>query len=113
MKKIFTLLGLALLGVSSASAETYLSGSFNNWGSSDVFISNSVTISLAASTEYQFKVVDGNSWLGNDGTMYWNNCTEWAFDSDANCKIRTLEAGDYVFTWSDGKLSVTYPTITS
>jgi hypothetical protein len=62
---------------------------------------------------YNFKVVEGGTWLGNSGTIT-KTVTGWTFeDGKDNCKITTTLAGNYIFTWNfeTNKLSVTYPTL--
>ena len=111
MKKI-TLFLLALISVLSVNAQ-YLKGTFNGWGTGNKFSSGQTTINLTANTTYEFKINEGNSWYGNDGTMDIGNCSDWTFEaSQGNAKIRTLFAGNYTFKWnsSSRKVSVIYPT---
>lgn len=112
MKKIFTLFA-ALAMVMSMSAVPYLKGAFNGWGESNSLQSGSTDVTLNANATYEFKVNDGNTWYGNNGTMTSTNCTDWTMSSSAgNCKIKTTIAGVYTFKWnaSSKKLSVVYPT---
>ena len=112
MKKIFTLFA-ALAMVMSMSAVPYLKGSFNGWGESNSLQSGSTDVTLNANATYEFKVNDGSTWYGNNGTMTSTNCTDWTMSSSAgNCKIKTTIAGVYTFKWnaSSKKLSVVYPT---
>ena len=81
-------------------------------------VEGSKTIALEANKTYEYKITDGtwdNHW-GNDGTMNRENCTGWSFESGNNAKIKTDEAGDYVFNVSRNaegkvKVSVTYPEL--
>ena len=112
MKKIFTLFA-ALAMVMSMSAVPYLKGAFNGWGESNSLQSGSTDVTLNANATYEFKVNDGSTWYGNNGTMTSTNCTDWTMSSSAgNCKIKTTIAGVYTFKWnaSSKKLSVVYPT---
>ena len=114
MKKIFTLFA-ALAMVMSMSAAIYLPGSWNGWNQSGNAFSGSPltsTITLAANTEYKFKVKDGSNWYGNNGTIT-ADVTGWTFStSEGDCTLKSKLAGDYTFTWdaSAHKLSVAYPT---
>lgn len=115
MKKIFTLFA-ALAMVMSMSATVQLRGTLSDWGTGLEFTGNplTVTVDLAANTTYEFKVVVDGTWLGNTGTIT-DNITGWVFDKDANCKIKTLAAGTYTFTWDNANksLSVAYPALES
>ncbi|MBQ0137274.1 MAG: starch-binding protein, partial [Bacteroidales bacterium] len=108
MKKLFSLL-MVLLMTAFAFATDYIAGSFNGWSTSANALPS--TIRLAEGT-YEFKIVlGGSSWVGNNGTMTRSNCSGWTFDGNqGNCKITADMTGDYVFTWANNKLTVTYPT---
>ncbi|MBR5327258.1 MAG: InlB B-repeat-containing protein [Paludibacteraceae bacterium] len=114
MKKIFTLFA-ALAMVMSMSAAIYLPGSWNGWNQSgNAFSGSPLTskITLAANTEYKFKVKDGSNWYGNNGTIT-ADVTGWTFStSEGDCTLKSKLAGVYTFTWdaSAHKLSVAYPT---
>ena len=76
----------------------------------DDYKTASITMALGVKT-YNFKVVEGGTWLGNSGTIT-KTVTGWTFeDGEDNCKITTTLAGNYIFTWNfeTNKLSVTYP----
>ena len=76
----------------------------------DDYKTASITIALGVKT-YNFKVIEGDSWLGNTGTIT-KTVSGWTFeDGKGNCKITTTLAGNYIFTWNfeTNKLSVTYP----
>jgi hypothetical protein len=78
----------------------------------DDYETASITMALGVKT-YNFKVVEGGTWLGNSGTIT-KTVTGWTFeDGKDNCKITTTLAGNYIFTWNfeTNKLSVTYPTL--
>ena len=83
------------------------------------------TITLAANTTYEFKVVDrkNNGWYGyddtNDGTVsFVGQTTASPALSNAsgkkNLRIMTAGAGTYTFEWNSSSktLTVTYPTVT-
>ena len=99
--------------------DCYLPGTFNVWAENEAssLKSGSVTLNLAANTTYTFKIhnfgATSESWHGNTGTMTRDNCTNWEMNADADCKITTDFAGNYIFTYDRNtqKLSVTYPTI--
>ena len=94
-------------------------GSWDDWTAHNEVVEGSKTITLEADTTYEYKITNGTwdySW-GNDGTMERGNCTDWSFESNNNAKIKTDEAGDYVFNVSRNaegkvKVSVTYPAPT-
>ena len=113
MKKIFTLFA-ALAMVMSMSATVQLRGTLSDWGTGLEFTGNplTVTVDLAANTTYEFKVVVDGTWHGNSGTIT-DNVTGWVFDQGDNCKIKTLAAGTYTFTWDNANksLSVAYPAL--
>ena len=91
-------------------------GSWDSWTAHNEVVEGSKTITLEANKTYEYKITNGTwdlSW-GNDGTMERSNCTDWSFKSNNNAKIKTDEAGDYVFNVSrnaEGEVvvSVTYP----
>lgn len=95
-------------------------GSWDSWAAHNEVVEGSKTITLEANKTYEYKITDGtwdNHW-GNDGTMDRSNCTDWSFESDNNAKIKTDEAGDYVFNVSRNaegkvKVSVTYPELSA
>ena len=94
----------------------HIIGSWDNWTAHNEVVEGSKTITLEANKTYEYKITNGTwdlSW-GNDGTMERSSCTDWSFESNNNAKIKTDEAGDYVFNVSrnaEGKVnvSVTYP----
>ena len=114
MKKAFTLFA-ALMMVFSMNAAIYLPGSWNGWNQTgDAFSGTPLTskITLAANTEYKFKVKDGSSWYGNNGKIT-SDVTDWTFStSEGDCILQSKLAGVYTFTWdaTNHKLSVAYPT---
>ncbi len=88
-------------------------GTMNDWNpTTHTLTDGSVTINLTASTTpYEFKVLYGTDYYGNNGTMYRNNCSGWTMETNKNnCKILADKTGDYVFAWNNStkKLSVTY-----
>ena len=74
--------------------------------------STSVDVVLEANKVYDFSVIVNSVYMNNNGSMWRENCTNWAFEHGANrAHIITDLAGTYTFTWTyDGnKLSVKYP----
>ena len=78
-----------------------------------------VSLDLADSKAYQFKVVNGNTWYGNNNSnaQYWIKETveNWEFYSDAgNCHMQSSVAGTYTFkidfSGTYPKVSVYFPT---
>ena len=78
-----------------------------------------VSLDLADSKAYQFKVVDGDTWYGNNNSneQYWIKATaeNWEFYSDAgNCYMKSSVAGTYTFkidfSGTYPKVSVQFPT---
>ena len=79
-----------------------------------------VSVNLAASTNYKFKVVNGSKWYGNNnnnnGETYWikNTVENWEFYDDAgDCYMKSSVAGTYTFkidfSGSNPKISVYFP----
>lgn len=106
--------------------DVYLAGTMNEWSTTanefrkatEDATTASVTVALTEDT-YEFKLVIGGTWKGNNGTMQrgGDGVHEggWSFDGDGNCKIVADIAGDYTFTWDleTKKLTVTYPALTA
>lgn len=113
---------LLLLGAQGATAANYIKGSWDSWAAHATDASGNVSIELAASTTYQFKLHDTgmygseDTWYSNSGTMTSTNCTGWEFTTSVSgdAQITTTVAGTYTFhvTWSGSKptISVTYPS---
>ena len=108
-------------------SNVYLAGEMTNWGTDKVEFKKttaeattaSVTVNLTAKS-YTFKLVRGEDWFGNYGTMQrgGDGVHEggWSFDEtayEANCTIVADIVGDYTFTWdlTTKKLTVTYPAL--
>ena len=118
MKKIITLF-LAIAGmVSTASADDYVKGSWDGWTNTTQFTyadgKGTLTLNLAASTDYTFKFIKGSTYYGNSGTMTSTNCVKWGFSTTGgDCTLTTTIAGDYTFivTWNGDtpQISVLYP----
>ena len=79
-----------------------------------------VSIDLETDKEYQFKVVEGETWYGNNNSdeQWWIKQTveNWDFYHDAgNCHMKTGLAGTYTFkidySGSNPKVSVIYPIV--
>ena len=114
-KSIFLFFAAILCAASMQAADWYVKGSFDNWGGGAKMSGTSAVVSceiwLTGNNEYEFKMNNGNTWLGVDGTMQLTNNLSWLINGDKNAKIKTSVDGNYVFTWyiSDKRLSVTYP----
>lgn len=111
-----------IIPTNRSSYDVYVLG-FGDWNVSDskkVNANGTVTVSLAANTEYQFKIrtinpnyPNDDAWFGNVGTMNIENCSGWNFRAGNNdCHITTTIAGDYTFhvTWGNGGKNW-YPTL--
>ena len=106
----------------------YLVGEvFNNWSSapnqefkkatesSTVY---SLVVNLAEKKGYKFKVIDNGNWRGNSLESEFLTETKTSVilykdgANNAECKITTTEAGEYIFTWDSetNTLSVEYPS---
>jgi hypothetical protein len=77
-----------------------------------------VSLDLADSKAYQFKVVNGDTWYGNNNSdeKWWITATaeNWEFYSDAgNCHMKSSVAGTYTFkidfSGTNPKVSVQFP----
>ena len=79
-----------------------------------------LSLSLTSGTTYKFRVTDGcGDWYGNTGEMTSSNCTNWAMDADADCRVTTSsKSATYVFNFdfsggllgSEMKVTVVYPS---
>ncbi|MBR6550262.1 MAG: InlB B-repeat-containing protein [Paludibacteraceae bacterium] len=78
-----------------------------------------VSLDLADSKAYRFKVVNGSTWYGNNNSdeQYWIKATaeNWDFYSDAgDCHMKSSVAGTYTFkidfSGTNPKVSVQFPT---
>lgn len=82
-----------------------LMGSFNNWSGQAMYVVDdtnvTLTITLAAGT-YEFKVLDGDTWLGNDGTIddttTTTSDTGWTMKDAGNCTLNAT-GGTYTFNF--------------
>ena len=90
-------------------ANVYLPGAFNSWDQSDAFIKTedanivSRTMELNAGT-YEFKIMEGSTWLGNGGTLNDTTTTTsnggWEMTSGAgNCTL-VATGGTYTFNFN-------------
>ncbi|MBE6738592.1 MAG: starch-binding protein [Ruminococcaceae bacterium] len=90
-------------------ADVYLPGAFNSWDQSDAFIktddANIVTrtFELSAGT-YEFKIIEGSTWLGNNGTITDTTTTSssggWEMTAGTgNCKL-VAAGGTYTFNFN-------------
>lgn len=108
----------------------YLAGDMTNWGEGQLQFRKkaaddkvaTVTVELTEG-EYKFKIIEGETWLGNNGTMTRQYHENWIFRAkqddgttdEVNATIDADENGIYTFTWNstDNKLTVTYPAPTA
>ena len=74
------------------------------------------SISLGSNWTYGFNMADGcGHYYGNNGTMQYNNCTNWTTNVDGtDCGLTTTNAATYTFTINYSNLgaivtSVTFP----
>lgn len=106
----------------------YLVGEvFNNWSAApnqefkkatESSTTYSLVATLAGGKEYKFKVIDNGNWKGNSIESEFlteTNTSVILYKDGANnaeCKITTTEAGEYIFTWDSetNTLSVEYPS---
>lgn len=95
-----------------------LAGDFTKWAENApefVPAEDNLTATVTANLEAgdkEFKLIVGADWLGNNGTMERENCTDWVFTTvGGNCKLTADVAGEYIFTYTyeTKALSVTYP----
>ena len=97
----------------------HLVGDMNNWNTAANKFQESGTTATVTLTltpgDYKFKVQNDNGeWLGNTGTMVRGGTAVheggWLFESGKDPCIITIDiAGNYTFTWTNNKLTVTYP----
>ena len=74
------------------------------------------TITLAANSTYEFKVVDreANAWYGNNSAFVGqSNSLTFSTDEASNCHIATASAGIYTFEFNSSTLALTvsYPDV--
>lgn len=97
----------------------------NSWTQPYVFMRDAeankaiLYVDLDAATSYEFKLINGREWYWNEGTMTYDNCTDWDMPQEGDVKygntwITTTVAGTYAFKldYTDAanlKLSVVYP----
>lgn len=107
--------------VDALATDRYLAGSFNGWSTvANEFKLNAagestayLTMTLAANTTYQFKVVRQGTWT-SCATPITDTVSGLTFSKSVsdNATITTKAAGDYVFTFgiNSSQLGVIYPT---
>lgn len=82
----------------------------------DDYLSASVTLTLDAAKDYEFKLTVNGEWFGSKDITITkdNNSAAFAENGDGNGKLTTDLAGDYVFTYTYATktLVVTYPVPT-
>lgn len=100
----------------------YLAGSMTSWAEGKIeFMKETPDATIATVAvelpvgDNTFKIMNGDTWLGNGGTVE-NSITGWTFkEGDGDCTLKATYAATYVFTWDltkeDQQLSVTYPTV--
>ena len=95
-----------------------------NWGTDKIEFKKAtadattatVTVTLAASTPYNFKVIRGGDWTSSkDNRDIQASVSGLVFSKDINdnTKLTTAAAGEYVFTWdiNQSQLSIAYPEV--
>ena len=103
--------------------DVFLAGSMNGWSTTanefkkveEGSATATLTMNLEAETVYEFKVVREGAWTSSkDSRDIKGSVSELVFSSTIgdNTMMTTTVAGDYVFTWNDSKLSITYPAST-
>ena len=114
---------MLLLGTSSAWADTFLAGGFNNWSSDNKdykfsYSGNIGTLSVQLTKgTYQFKIVDNSTWYGNgdcDGCAVMKRggtnveTGGWVFSNNkSNCALEVDETGVYTFTFNSSTKTLT------
>ena len=114
---------MLLLGTSSAWADTFLAGGFNNWSSNNKdykfsYSGNIGTLSVQLTKgTYQFKIVDNSTWYGNgdcDGCAVMKRggtnveTGGWVFSNNkSNCALEVDETGVYTFTFNSSTKTLT------
>ena len=109
-------------------APVFLGGGMNEWNwiatrlipSADGKTA-SVTVNLTAESTTEFKIKEGDTYLGNDGTMTREYHEGFIFsekkqdseEAQVNAKIYADATGEYTFTWTyeTNALTVDYPEI--
>jgi hypothetical protein len=105
--------------------DVYLAGSMTDWANSKLTFKKAtidattatVSVELAASTEYYFKVIRGGDWTSSkDNRDIKASVSGLVFSKDIsdNTKLTTAAAGNYIFTWdiNQSQLSIAYPEVT-
>jgi hypothetical protein len=107
-------------------APVFLGGGMNDWSWTSTRLlptadgtKASVRVSLTEKTTTEFKIKEGDTMYGNDGTMDRNYHEGWIFsekkqdseEAQVNAKIYADITGQYIFTWdyATNTLSVKYP----
>ena len=107
-------------------APVFLGGEMNGWSWIDTRLipsedgkTASATVNLTEAKTYEFKIKQGDTHFGNNGTMTRQYHENWIFrekdgeNDEKNAKITADIVGDYIFTWTyeGSKLTVTYPEV--
>ncbi len=90
-------------------------GGMNGWKAGTLnFVDNTLEIDLAASTTYNFKILQGSTMysMNYEYHTFTSSTTDYTLYTNNNdCQITTAEAGTYVFKWYSGsnKIDIFYP----
>ena len=105
--------------VDELASDVYLVGTFNGWNTTANEFkltaagakTATVTMDLAAATDYEFKVIPSGVWYGCNTTITESTEGLQFTTSGGDCKLTTGEAGPYTFTYDldSKKLSVAFP----
>ena len=93
----------AVSAITASALSVRISGSWNGWGTANnttlvdgLYIHK---VDLAAGT-YEFKVVEGSTWMGYNSTIN-NSTTNTSFTSSGgNAKLKVTTAGTFIFQWN-------------
>lgn len=72
------------------------------------------TVTLAARTTYEFKILNGSALYGLDNHVWTSSVSKYTlYENQYQIRLCTAGEGEYKFTWdnTNKKLSVTYPTV--
>ena len=105
---------LDVIPKADAMTDVVLKGDFDAWKGVNAFRINDegvkyVYVTLAANTTYEFKYCIGDAWYGASATLT-SSSTSATFSStqNANAKITTECAGEYLFVLDGTKITVTF-----
>ena len=72
------------------------------------------TVTLAARTTYEFKILNGSALYGLENHVWTSSVSKYTLYKDQyQIRLCTAGEGEYIFTWDDTnkQLSVTYPSV--